>query len=113
MDLALRLDEGKVSAALVQTGLLQEAEAEPLLASLEAMGGLDVPRETLLMRTKTKRRLLHYRFRVPRRPDGQDQVEVTVSGLPETLIRFLTRMDGGNYVFRIEAPAAGFEVEYK
>lgn len=113
MDHALRLDEGKVTDALVKTGLLKDAETEPLLESLEAAGGLDIPRETLIMRTRTKRRLLHYRFRVPRWPTSQDDVEVTISGPPETLVRFLNKKDGGNYVFTIHTTPAGFRMEYK
>lgn len=113
MDHALRLDEGKVTDALVKTGLLKDAETGPLLKSLEEAGGLDIPRETLIMRTKTKRRLLTYHFRVSRWPNSQETEEVTISGPPETLVRFLNKKDGGNYVFTIQTTPAGFRMEYK
>ncbi|MGD2205236.1 MAG: nucleoid-associated protein [Anaerolineae bacterium] len=113
MDRVLRLDEDKVTDALVKTGLLKDAETKTVNRSLKEIGGVDVPRQTLIMRTKTKRRLLRYHFDVPRRPDSREFVRVTISGPPETVRRFLTQEEGENYVFSIETAPAGFRREYK
>lgn len=109
---ALRLDERTLARALVETGLLAEANAQALIASMLRAGGVEISRQALLMRTRTRRRLLRYRFEVPRLPNSADFVEITVSGPPETVQRFLHRENGGNYVFVIESSPAGFAREY-
>jgi hypothetical protein len=109
---ALRLNERQLAEALVETGLLAEAGAQNLIDSMVRAGGVEISRQALLMRTKTQRRLLRYRFEVPRLPNSPDFVEITVSGPPETVQRFLHRENGGNYVFVIESSPASFAREY-
>ena len=110
---ALRLDETVLAQALVETGLLAQADAARLVESMKRIGGVEVSRQALLMRTKTRRRLIRYRFEVPRLPRSTDFVEIVVSGPPETVQRFLHRQNGGNYVFVIESSPADFRREYR
>ena len=110
---ALRLDETVLAQALVESGLLAEADAARLVASMKRIGGVEVSRQALLMRTKAQRRLLRYRFEVPRLPRSTDFVEIHISGPPETVQRFLHRENGGNYVFVIESSPTDFRREYR
>jgi hypothetical protein len=110
---ALRLDENKLAQALVGTGLLAQADVARLVESMKRIGGVEISRQALLMRTKTRRRLIRYRFEVPRLPRSTDFVEIVVSGPPETVQRFLHRQNGGNYVFVIESSPADFRREYR
>jgi hypothetical protein len=113
MDHAMRLDEKKVTDVIIETEVLKDAEEGTVLKHLEEIGGVDIPRETWIMRTKTQRRVLQYHFSVPRRPASPGFVRVTISGPPETVRRFLSRQNGGNYVFSIGATPENFDMEYK
>jgi hypothetical protein len=112
VDDALRIDEEKVAGAIVSSGLVEGADEATVVGALRDMGGVDVQRRPLLMRSKTRRRLLKYHFRVPRQPDSPEFVRVTVSGPPEVLHRYVTRTEGGDYVFSIQVPAQQLKLEY-